>query len=45
MALNLNFEEGKARQGIDVSPGKPVQDPVTRWLNRLQAWWQRQRQR
>jgi len=21
------------------------EDPITRWLNRLQAWWQRQRQR
>jgi hypothetical protein len=30
-------------QGMDVTPASPVEDPVTRWLKRIQAWWQRRR--
>jgi hypothetical protein len=30
-------------QGIDVTPNRPSDDLVTRWLKRVQAWWQRRR--
>jgi hypothetical protein len=30
-----------AAQGIQVAPTTATDDPVTRWLKRLQAWWQR----
>ena len=32
-----------ASQGIDVTPYSLAEDAVTRWLKRLQAWWQRRR--
>ncbi len=30
-------------QGIDVTPTRPTEDPITRWLKRFQIWWQRRR--
>jgi hypothetical protein len=42
--LNRDFlRELLTSQGMDVTPASPVEDPVTRWLKRLQAWWQRRR--
>ena len=32
-----------ASQGIDVTPDSLAEDSITRWLKRLQAWWQRRR--
>ena len=31
-------------QGVDVTPTRPTEDdPITRWLKRFLAWWQRRR--
>src|SRR2546422_312808 len=32
-----------ASQGIEVAPYSLADDSFTRWLKRLQAWWQRRR--
>jgi hypothetical protein len=32
-----------ASQGVEVPPYSLADDSVTRWLKRLQAWWQRRR--
>jgi hypothetical protein len=39
----LFLRELLASQGLEVPLAGPMDDPVTRWLKRLQAWWQRRR--